>query len=120
MKRYDKSKQWLKSSPKPIKESPGSVSPGTSPWKKPLRNSLALESGQVHDLLHGAVSGVVGNFVGITRAVRQRILPDKQLLEVWTRIIIVHKYYMNDMIHVFVCRSCSKGYGAYGILWMTL
>lgn len=82
VKRYDKSKQWLKSSPKPIKESPGSVSPGTSPWKKPLRNSLALESGQVQDLLHGAVSGVVGNFVGITRAVRQRILPDKQLLEV--------------------------------------
>lgn len=41
-----------------------------------------LEASQVHDMIQGAVSGVVGNFVGITRAVRQRILPDKQLLEV--------------------------------------
>ena len=48
-----------------------------------------LEASQVHDMIHGAMSGVVGNFVGITRAVRQRILPDKQLLEVGQCIPVV-------------------------------
>ena len=44
--------------------------------------SSMLEASQVHDMIQGTVSGVVGNFVGITRTVRQRILLDKQLLEV--------------------------------------
>ena len=93
---YDKNKQWLKGKPKPITDelttstSGGrSVSPGgsaASPGDKRIATisgrSSMLEASQVHDMIQGAVSGVVGNFVGITRAVRQRILPDKQLLEV--------------------------------------
>lgn len=85
VKNYDKNKQWLKGKPKPLTEESSStevarpVSPG---HKKRLSKSSVLEGSQVHELLQGAVSGVVGNFVGITRAVRQRILPDKQLLEV--------------------------------------
>jgi len=43
------------------------------------RGSRAME---VQGIIHGAVSGVVGNFVGITRAVRQHLIQDKQLLEV--------------------------------------
>ena len=82
---YNKSKQELKSNMKPITRSPRStegtrpVSPG--PGKRHSKG-LALESSQVHGIIQEAMSGVVGNFVGITRAVRQRILPDKQLLEV--------------------------------------
>ena len=93
---YDKNKQWLKGKPKPITDEPTtstsggrSVSPGGSaagPGDKRIATisgrSSMLEASQVHDMIQGAVSGVVGNFVGITRAVRQRILPDKQLLEV--------------------------------------
>lgn len=82
---YNKSKQGLKTDMKSITKSPRSavgtrpVSPG--PGKRHSKG-LALESSQVHGIIQEAVSGVVGNFVGITRAVRQRILPDKQLLEV--------------------------------------
>ena len=52
--------------------------------------STVIELSYDHDdMIHGAVSGVVGNFVGITLAVRQRILPDKQLLEVGQCIPVV-------------------------------
>ena len=82
---YNKSKQGVKSDTKTITKSPRStegtrpVSPG--PGKRHSK-SLGLESSQVHGIIQEAMSGVVGNFVGITCAVRQRILPDKQLLEV--------------------------------------
>lgn len=85
---YDKNKQWLKAKPKPITEeqtasTTSTASLGAGPGDKRIATisgrSSMLEASQV---IQGAVSGVVGNFVGITRAVRQRILPDKQLLEV--------------------------------------
>ena len=38
----------------------------------------ANRASEVQDI----IQGVVGNFVGITRAVRQHLLPEKQLLEV--------------------------------------
>ena len=82
---YNKSEQWLKNDTKAITRSPKStegtrpVSPG--PGKRHSKG-LVLESSQMHGIIQEAISGVVGNFVGITRAVRQRILPEKQLLEV--------------------------------------
>ena len=84
VKKYDINKHWLKSKAKPITEVSSSEDPHRlSPVQgKKNSRSLTLEGNQVHDIIQGAVSGVVGNFVGITRAVRQRILPDKQLLEV--------------------------------------
>lgn len=50
--------------------------------RSPKRASKALE---VQDIIQGAVS----NFVGITRAVRQHLLPDKQLLDVSGRAELV-------------------------------
>ena len=83
VKDYNVNKQWLKGKPKPITESPSSTSVARPVSPSPgKRHSRGLESSQVQEIIQGAVSGVVGNFVGITRAVRQRILPDKQLLEV--------------------------------------
>ena len=125
---YDKNKQWLKGKPKPITDEPvtstttgKSISPAggssTGPGDKRIATisgrSSMLEASQVHDMIQGAVSGVVGNFVGITRAVRQRILPDKQLLEVgqcapkkchWTKLCL----YVMPLIYIIFSLNFSR------------
>lgn len=84
-KKFDKSQRW-KSKPKPIQDSTHSDS--SSDYKTIIppgsKGSKAME---VQDLIQGAVSGVMGNFVGITRAVRQHLIPDKQLLDVRLTLI---------------------------------
>ena len=136
---YDKNKQWLKGRPKPITDEsttstadkPVSTSgSGPGPGDKRIatisgRTSMLEASQVIQGAVSGAVSGVVGNFVGITRAVRQRILPDKQLLEVGQCIPRVSLDMIECHLHVHLyisslSRICNRRlhFGYYVIFYM--
>ena len=79
MKTFNKRQRWR---PKPqpvVDEKPSKEKLDYNKIMPPgARGSYPME--EVQAIFHGAVSGVVG----LTRAVRQHLIPDKQLLEVCT------------------------------------
>ncbi len=78
VRNFDKSPSG-KPAPKPITETSEVDEPNLE-FKTITPHGV--KGSRAQGMLQGAVSGVVGNFVGITRVVRQHLLPDKQLLEV--------------------------------------
>ena len=75
---FNKSKRVDSGSTKPPKQD--SSDTAEPPQFKTItpQNYRGARASDVNNL----IQGVVGNFVGITRAVRQHLLPEKQLLEV--------------------------------------
>ena len=86
-KDFDKSQRW-KLPPKPVEATPDQkpsefktiIPPG-------MRGAHAVD---MHAVIQGAVSGVLG----ITRVMRQHLLPEKQLLDVGYILASLYSIYM--------------------------